>query len=127
MFSHVALGADSIDIARRFYDATLAALGGPAGLTDERGRLHYTHDGNRLLITRPIDGQPAAPGNGHTLGFLAASPEAVDAWHAAGLVHGGKAAEDPPGIRHATGGRTLYLAYLRDPFGNKLCGFHRLS
>jgi hypothetical protein len=35
--------------------------------------------------------------------------------------------EDPPGIRHGTEGRTLYLAYLRDPAGNKLCATHRLA
>ena len=69
----------------------------------------------------------ATAGNGSTLGFLADSPEAVDAWHAAGLAHGGRAIEDPPGIRHATGGRRMYLAYLWDPSGNKLCAAHRLA
>jgi catechol 2,3-dioxygenase-like lactoylglutathione lyase family enzyme len=127
MFSHVTIGADDIAAARRFYDAALGALGVPPGVPDERGRLAYSHAGGRLLVTRPVNGAPVDAGNGHTLGFLAASPAKVDAWHAAGLAHGGTAAEDPPGIRHATGGRTLYLAYLRDPHGNKLCGFHRVA
>jgi hypothetical protein len=74
-----------------------------------------------------VNGEAAACGNGHTLGLLAASPEAVDAWHAAGLANGGTSAEDPPGIRNATEGRVLYLAYLRDPAGNKLCAFHKIS
>ncbi len=127
MFSHVTLGANDIEASRRFYDATLGALGVPPGVIDAKGRLVYTHAGGRLLVTRPIDGGPATHGNGSTLGFLAVSPEAVEAWHAAGLANGGAPIEDPPGIRHATEGRVLYLAYLRDPSGNKLCGFHRVN
>ena len=127
MFSHIAIGADDIDAAKRFYDAALGALGVPAGEIDVRGRLIYMHAGGRLLITRPINGQPAAGGNGHTLSFLAASPGEVDAWHAGGLANGGTSIEDPPGERRPPDGRVLYLAYLRDPSGNKLCGFHRIT
>lgn len=127
MFSHVTLGANDIAATKAFYDAVLGTLGAPEGRIDERGRLIYAHDGGRLLITRPVNGEAAACGNGHTLGLLAASPEAVDAWHAAGLANGGSTAEDPPGIRQATEGRVLYLAYLRDPAGNKLCAFHKIS
>ena len=127
MFSHVTLGANDIAATKSFYDAVLGTLGVPEGSVDERGRLIYAHDGGRLLITKPVNGEAAACGNGHTLGLLAASPEAVDAWHAAGVANGGTTAEDPPGIRHATGGRVLYLAYLRDPDGNKLCATHKIS
>lgn len=127
MFSHVAIGADDIDAAKRFYDAALGALGVPPGEIDVRGRLIYLHAGGRLLVTRPINGQPADRGNGHTLSFLAASPAEVDAWHAAGLASGGTSIEDPPGERRPPDGRVLYLAYLRDPSGNKLCGFHRIK
>ena len=127
MFSHVTLGSNDVEASKTFYDAILGALGVPAGHVDERGRLIYMHAGGRLVITQPVDGRLAACGNGHTLGFLAASPEAVDAWHAAGVENGGTTAEDPPGIRHGTEGRTLYLAYLRDPDGNKLCASHKIS
>ncbi|MDE2412570.1 MAG: VOC family protein [Sphingomonadales bacterium] len=127
MFSHVTIGADDIAAAKRFYDATLGALGAQPGAIDQRGKLIYQHDGGRLLITNPVNGGATEGGNGHTLGFLAASPAAVDAWHAAGLASGGTAIEDPPGERHIPDGRVLYLAYLRDPSGNKLCGFHRVK
>jgi catechol 2,3-dioxygenase-like lactoylglutathione lyase family enzyme len=127
MFSHITIGANDIAATKIFYDATLAALGGGEGTIDEKGRLIYQHDGGRLLITRPLDGNDATHGNGTTIGFLANAPEVVDAWHAAGLASGGTTCEDPPGIRHGTGGRTMYLAYLRDPAGNKLCGFHKVS
>ena len=49
------------------------------------------------------------------------NPEEADAWHKAGVANGGTAIEDPPGVRQGGAG-PLYLAYLRDPDGNKLCG-----
>jgi catechol 2,3-dioxygenase-like lactoylglutathione lyase family enzyme len=83
------------------------------------------NNGGLFLLTKPIDGQPASCGNGSTIGFAATSPEQADAWHAAGLAHGGTAIEDPPGVREGAGMK-LYLAYLRDPAGNKICAMHRL-
>ena len=127
MFSHIMVGADDIDTAKQFYDAALGALGISPGVVDEWGRIVYAHGSGRFLVTRPINGEPVSHANGGTIGFAAASPEAADAWHAAGLANGGTAIENPPGIRHATGGRTLYLAYLRDPAGNKLCATHRVA
>ncbi len=127
MFSHQTLGSNDIARSRRFYDALFAAMGGAPGVIDGKGRLVYTHDGGRLIVTRPVDGGPAGHGNGSTLGLALGSPAMVDAWHAAGVAHGGVSCEDPPGIREATEGRRLYLAYLRDPDGNKLCALHRIS
>jgi catechol 2,3-dioxygenase-like lactoylglutathione lyase family enzyme len=121
MFSHIVVGADDLDAARHFYDAALGALGIPPGTIDTRGRLVYLQNGGRLLVARPIDGEPASPANGGTIGFDAVSPEAVSAWHDAGVAHGGTSCENPPGWRDSPIGR-LYLAYMRDPTGNKLCG-----
>jgi catechol 2,3-dioxygenase-like lactoylglutathione lyase family enzyme len=77
-----------------------------------------------FMVTDPIDGQPATRGNGSTVGFTFDTPEEVDAWHAAGVAAGGTSIEDPPGWREGAFGK-LYLAYLRDPDCNKLCGLHR--
>ncbi len=125
MFSHVMLGANDIEVSRRFYDAALGALGHRPGVMDAKGRIFYRTGSGMFAITAPIDGQAATAGNGSTVGFAARSPEAVDAWHAAGLAGGGTACEDPPGVRES-GGMKLYLAYLRDPSGNKLCALHLL-
>ena len=76
------------------------------------------------MLSKPIDGEPACHANGGTIGFNAATPEAADAWHAAGVANGGTSIEDPPGWREGGFGR-LYLAYLRDPCGNKICALHR--
>ena len=77
------------------------------------------------MISRPLNGEPACHANGGTIGFACPSPEAVKAWHEAGIANGGITCENPPGIRNSPFG-DLYLAYLRDPAGNKLCGAHRL-
>lgn len=127
MFSHVMLGTNDVAAAKKFYDATLGALAVPAGEIDVQGRLVYMHNGGRFVVRTPLDGEPAHGANGATLGFLAGSPAEVDAWHAAGVENGGTAIENPPGERRPPDGRVLYLAYLRDPAGNKLCGFHRIS
>ncbi len=124
MFSHQALGSNDIERSKRFYDALFGAIGGAEGVIDPKGRLVYAHGGARLIVTRPIDGGMATHGNGSTTGFAMDSPAQADAWHAAGVGAGGTAIEDPPGWRPRPTGR-LYLAYLRDPDGNKLCATHR--
>ncbi len=126
MFSHVMVGARDCVVAREFYDATLGALGCRPGRTDDKGRLFYTHDHGLFMVSTPINGQAASGANGGTIGFSASSTAAVDAWHAAGLAHGGTAIEDPPGIRRNAFG-SLYVAYLRDPSGNKVCALHRMT
>ena len=123
MFSHMMVGSNDIARSKTFYDALFAAIGGPAAIQDAKGRLIYRHNGGAFLVTPPIDGKPATHANGGTIGFAMASPEQADAWHAAGVAHGGTAIEDPPGVR----GGTMYLAYLRDPDGNKLCALHRMG
>lgn len=125
MFSHIVLGANDIDASKAFYDATLAALGIAPGNFDPKGRIFYRTQTGMLGITKPINGEPATGANGGTVGFAASSPALVDAWHAAGLAAGGTTCEDPPGPR-TMGDLKLYLAYLRDPAGNKLCAVHRL-
>lgn len=126
MFSHIMLGANDTDKAKAFYDATLGALGAKPGMQDDKGRVIYMHGGGLFIVTKPINGEPACHANGGTIGFAASSPEQADAWHAAGLAAGGTACENPPGVREGGFGK-LYLAYLRDPDGNKLCAMHRLG
>ncbi len=120
MFSHIMIGANNIQESKQFYDATLGALGHKPGVVDEKGRCFYFADKGIFALSKPIDDQPACHGNGTTIGFSATTPELANAWHAAGLANGGTECEDPPGERQGSG-KTLYLAYLRDPSGNKVC------
>lgn len=125
MFNHVMLGANDIQASRKFYDATFAALGIAAGVDDPKGRVFYRASTGVFGITKPINGEPATSANGSTIGFAASSAEQVEAWHAAGVAAGGTSCEDPPGPR-SLGTMSLYLAYLRDPAGNKLCAVYRM-
>jgi catechol 2,3-dioxygenase-like lactoylglutathione lyase family enzyme len=126
MFSHVMIGANDMAASKAFYDATFGAIGVKPGFFDDKGRAIYLHDGALFLVTTPIDGAPACHANGGTIGFKMTSPQEADAWHAAGVAAGGTACEDPPGVREGGFGK-LYLAYLRDPAGNKLCALHRIA
>lgn len=126
MFSHVMVGANDIAASKRFYDAVLGALGIPAGVMDDKGRVFYLSPAGIFAITTPINGAPATAANGGTVGFAAPSPAAADAWHAAGVANGGTSCEDPPGVREGGLGK-MYLAYLRDPSGNKICALHRMA
>jgi catechol 2,3-dioxygenase-like lactoylglutathione lyase family enzyme len=121
MFSHMMVGSNDVDRSKTFYDAVF----GKEAKQDEKGRLSYGRKGAVFMVTSPIDGQAASVGNGSTIGFVFDSSEEVDAWHKAGIAAGGKSIEDPPGIRQGSFG-PLYLAYLRDPDGNKLCALHRM-
>jgi catechol 2,3-dioxygenase-like lactoylglutathione lyase family enzyme len=125
MFSHVMVGSNDIARSKKFYDALFGAVGGKPGKQDEKGRLLYAHNGGLFMVTRPIDGKPATHANGGTIGFAVSGPEQAEAWHKAGVANGGTAIEDPPGIRQGSFGE-LYLAYLRDPDGNKLFALHRM-
>jgi catechol 2,3-dioxygenase-like lactoylglutathione lyase family enzyme len=125
MFTHIMLGATDLAASKAFYDATLGALGIPAGNQDDKGRVFYMTKTGVFAISTPINGEPACGANGGTIGFAIESTEQGDAWHAAGLASGGTACEDPPGIREGDMGK-MYLAYLRDPSGNKICVLRRM-
>ncbi|QIZ78801.1 VOC family protein [Ferrimonas lipolytica] len=125
MFSHIMIGANDMQQSKRFYDAVFAELGYSAGTMDEKGRCFYITPTGVFALTKPIDGKDATHGNGSTIGFAAASPQQADAWHQAGLTNGGSACEEPPGIRAGGSIGDLYIAYLRDPSGNKICALHR--
>ena len=118
VFSHVFLGAVDLDASVAFYDAVLGTLGiknlGPFGTW-----ILYGRDKPAFIIARPGNGEPASS-NGVTVGFAAATPADVDAFHAAGIANGGTD-EGAPGPRgHLPG---AYAAYLRDPAGNKICTY----
>ena len=89
MFSHVMVGSNDIDRSKTFYDALFEAIGGAPGVRDPKGRLVYTHAASRFMVTTPLDGAPATPANGGTIGFAMANAEQAHAWHAAGVANGG--------------------------------------
>ncbi len=125
MFSHIMVGSNDIARSKTFYDAVLGTLGVGPAITDPNGRLFYMSPAGVFAISKPIDGKGATHANGGTVGFACATTAQADAWHAAGVANGGITCEDPPGVREGGMGK-MYLAYLRDPDGNKLCAIHRM-
>ena len=99
MFSHVMVGVTDLEKSRQFYDALLGTLGIAPGVANKNRYFYRSPTGN-FGITTPINGEPACHANG------------------------GTTCEEPPGWRDNGVGK-LYLAYLRDPDGNKLCALHR--
>jgi len=130
MFNHIMIGSNDIERSKRFYDAVLGTLGAgePVRNVAKTGhvRLFYRHNGNSFGITQPINGETATCANGATIGFKCDSPEQVRAFHDTAIAHGGVSIEDPPGLREGSLG-PMYLAYVRDPDGHKLCALYRVK
>jgi catechol 2,3-dioxygenase-like lactoylglutathione lyase family enzyme len=124
LFNHVMIGTNDIERSRRFYDAVMA----PLGLTNAASSdslLMYRRGHEGFAIRAPRNGEPATFANGGTIGFRASGPDAVDAFHAAGLANGGFD-DGAPGVREGSFGQP-YIAYLRDPDGNKICATWKKS
>ena len=128
MFNHIMVGSNDIERSARFYNTLLGVLGAGEPLRHRspsgRMRLFYRHGGNTFCVGEPNNGEPATSANGATIGFKCASPEQVHEFHDTAVAAGGTSIEEPPGLRSNDMGQ-LYLAYVRDPDGNKLCAIHR--
>ncbi|MCY7313861.1 MAG: VOC family protein [Pseudoxanthomonas sp.] len=128
MFNHIMVGTNDIARSAKFYGTVLGMLGVGAPVTNRSPsghmRLFYRHAGNTFSVSEPIDGGPATCANGATIGFKCTSPEQVQEFHDTAVAAGGTSVEEPPGLRSGEMGQ-LYLAYVRDPDGNKLCAIYR--
>ncbi len=128
MFNHIMIGTNDIERSKKFYDGLLGMLGAREPFRDKspsgHARLFYRHAGSTFCISEPIDGEVATCANGATIGFKCDSAEQVHAFHDTAVAHGGVSIEDPPGLRENALG-ALYLAYVRDPDGHKLCAIYR--
>ena len=116
MIVNTCFGTRDLAQAGRFYDAVMGAAG--FGRTGESERsIYYGSQGQGagFAVTLPFDGNPATNGNGTMATVGAPDRATVDRMHAAALANGGTD-EGGPGVR-ANG---FYVAYWRDPDGNKM-------
>jgi catechol 2,3-dioxygenase-like lactoylglutathione lyase family enzyme len=128
MLFHTMVGSNDIERSKRFYNAVLGALGAGETTLNVAGsghtRLFYRNEGGtNFIVTEPINDEPATVANGSTVAFSCNSPGQVELFHATAVANGGSSIEDQPGPRESAIG-TIYLAYVRDPDGIKLCGIH---
>jgi catechol 2,3-dioxygenase-like lactoylglutathione lyase family enzyme len=125
IISYVTVGSNDTKALGAFYDAVLAPLGAKRSW-EHSGWIAYGPEGEHaaLMLCPPYNGEAAQPmGNGNMIGLHAESAEQVDGFHAAALANGGTC-EGPPGPRPVYG-EGYYVAYVRDPQGNKLSAFHK--
>jgi catechol 2,3-dioxygenase-like lactoylglutathione lyase family enzyme len=132
MISYATVGSTDFAASLKFFDAALGELG-MVRLHEylEGGWVAYGNPAEKdnlsaqlLWVARtPFDGGSATVGNGVMIAFAAPSRPAVDAFHAAALLHGGSS-EGAPGVREAYG-PDFYVAYVRDPMGNKFSAIVR--
>ena len=129
MINHVMIGTNDMEKAKAFYTKVLGVLGAGEPMMHENKTGHmralYPHDGSMLILTQPIDDEPATTANGLTIAFRCDSPEQVKELHDVAVDAGGTSIEDPPGLRDGGALGPLHLAYFRDPDGHKLCAIHR--
>ena len=130
MFNHIMVGTNDIERSKRFYDAVLGTVGAgePVRNVASSGhvRLFYRHDGSTFCVSEPINGEAATFANGGTIAFNCSSSEQAKHFHDTAVAHGGTSIEAAPGLRQGSMG-AMYLAYVRDPDGNKLCTIHRVK
>lgn len=120
MLNYTTVGSNRLDLAMPFYDALFAAIGfGPLMEHGSGGRIYATGAGTMFAVVGPFDGRPATVGNGTMIGFKLDSRALVDQFHATALKLGG-ADEGGPGPR-GPANSPVYMAYVRDLDGNKLC------
>lgn len=127
MIAYVTVGADDMELAKRFYTAFLLSLG--YELTERPDGLSFTlpvQPGQSpvhpdLYVKRAFDGLPASAGNGTMIAFQARSQQQVRELHGAAVAAGGSD-EGSPGFRDAYSAH-FYVGYLRDPQGNKIALF----
>ncbi|MFC7704188.1 VOC family protein [Plastorhodobacter daqingensis] len=113
LIDHIHLVVEDLPAALRFYEAALGALGVPIGGTAPD---YFWAD---ELFVSSVESSAALgrPTGRHHLAFQAESPEAVQAFHRAGLAAGGRD-NGPPGERPYHPG--YYAAFLLDPAGNNI-------
>lgn len=124
MLYYVTIGTNDMPRSVRFYDAVLAALG-YAKQFEEQGFAGYgpSADQTQLFLCQPYDKNAATAGNGAMAALKAETRAQVRDFHAAALANGGRD-EGAPGVREHYA-PDFYVAYVRDPEGNKLAAVCR--
>jgi catechol 2,3-dioxygenase-like lactoylglutathione lyase family enzyme len=115
MLHHISIGVRNLELAARFYDAALGALGFRRVFEDATAIGYGIEDGEDKLCLK-LRSQTAAPGPGFHLAFAAPSRNAVHLFHSQALDAGGRD-NGAPGLRPHYG-PNYYAAFVIDPDGH---------
>ena len=121
MIAYSMVGTRDLAAAKAFYDAFMPALDAKHIMGTDRVHFYGNGPGNPMFaICIPYDKAHPHPGNGAMTAFACMTRDAVDAAHAKALELG---CEDEGGPGERGPGGAFYLAYFRDPDGNKMALF----
>jgi len=116
---HVSLAVRDLELSAAFYEAVLAPLGYTKLVARERTiGFGKTHSEIWINLRENMAALPADMG-AH-VALRARSAEAVQAFHAAALAHGGTDDGAPGRRAYGAGPNIYYAAFVRDPDGNRL-------
>lgn len=118
MISHLSIGVSDLGQAVEFYDAVLAVLGYRRLYTGSRSIGYGTPDGREPFALKQRSASDIGVDAGFHLAFVAPTPEAVRAFHAAALARGAQD-DGAPGPRSRYGS-SYYAAFVIDLDGHKL-------
>jgi catechol 2,3-dioxygenase-like lactoylglutathione lyase family enzyme len=119
MIEHISIGVPDMARSGRFFDAALAPLGIVRSFTNSRS-IGYARPGakDEVFAVLACGERAAPPGEGWHIAFSAATPAAVDAFHAGALANGGTD-DGAPGLRPQLG-PSYYAAFVLDPDGHRI-------
>lgn len=117
MLHHLSIGVADLARAARFYDAALAPLGYVRVWSDDTA-VGYGEPGGGDRLALKLTSEARPPGPRFHLAIAAASRDAVAAFHAAALAHGGRD-NGAPGLR-PNYGPSYFAAFVVDPDGYPL-------
>ncbi|HTQ13272.1 MAG TPA: VOC family protein [Rhizomicrobium sp.] len=117
MIDHVSIAVRDLAKSADFYERVLAPLG-LSRMIERPGAVGFGKAYPELWLNARPSGPSAPEGTGSHVALRARSQEAVRAFHAAALAHGGRD-EGGPGPRPAAL-TAYYGAFILDPEGNKL-------
>lgn len=133
MFTYICLGTNNLERSVKFYDGVLGALGIkrcdiPASDVEVGWVGWGTYDSGdvnelALWICEPFNGNLATAGNGTMIAFSAKTRQEVRNFYENAINFGGTS-EGEPGLRPQYG-PNFFVAYIRDPDGNKLAAVCR--
>ena len=117
ILSHVSVGTNDFEKAKKFYQTVLATLGCKI-IMEHPGAVAFGREFPEFWVGTTFDGKKATVGNGSHFGFNADSREEVDRFYAEAVANGASPDGEPGGREDY--GEPYYGCFLRDLDGHKI-------